>query len=68
MATTEYTVAGMSCGHCERAIREEVEKIAGVTDIAVSAQTGILGVTGTATDAEILAAVDEAGYSAERSA
>lgn len=70
MATNEYQVTGMTCGHCELSIREEVSQIAGVEDIQVSAQTGRLVVTGAAVvdDAQVLAAVEEAGYSAVRSA
>lgn len=41
MATTiEYQVTGMSCGHCETALRIEVSEIPGVTDVHVSAQGG----------------------------
>jgi copper chaperone len=68
VSTNEYQVSGMSCGHCEAAIRGEVSRIAGVDSIDVSAQTGRLVVTGTASvdDATILAAVSEAGYEAVR--
>ncbi|OCI29678.1 heavy-metal-associated domain-containing protein [Oerskovia enterophila] len=70
MATNEYQVSGMTCGHCELSIREEVGQVAGVEDIQVSAQTGRLVVTGPrpVDDARVLAAVEEAGYSAVRSA
>lgn len=68
MATNEYQVTGMTCGHCELSIREEVGQVAGVEDIRVSAQTGRLVVTGPVDDAQVLAAVEEAGYSAVRSA
>ena len=68
MATNEYQVTGMTCGHCEMSIREEVAEIAGVEGIQVSAQTGKLVVTSSESveDAQILAAVAEAGYSAVR--
>ncbi|MFI6428444.1 heavy-metal-associated domain-containing protein [Promicromonospora sp. NPDC050880] len=68
MATNEYQVTGMTCGHCEMSIREEVEQIAGVEDIQVSAETGKLVVSGSGDvdDAKVLAAVEEAGYSAVR--
>lgn len=68
MATTEYQVTGMTCGHCEMSVREEVEQIPGVDDIQVSAQTGRLVVTSATAldDAAVLAAVDEAGYTAVR--
>jgi copper chaperone len=70
MATNTYHVTGMTCGHCERSIREEVGQIAGVEDLRVSAQTGELTVTGSdaVDDAQVLAAVEEAGYSAVRAA
>ena len=66
MSTTEFQVTGMTCGHCEMSVREEVEKVAGVEGIDVSAQTGRLVVTSAAPiDADaVIAAVDEAGYQA----
>ena len=69
MTTTEFQVTGMSCGHCETAIRSEVSEIPGVTGIEVSAQTGRLAVTAEQPieDATVIAAVDEAGYTAVRS-
>lgn len=69
MRTSEYQVTGMSCGHCEVAIRGEVGQVPGVDSIEVSAQTGRLVVTSTepVDDDAILAAVDEAGYQAIRS-
>lgn len=69
MHTSEYEVTGMSCGHCETAVRSEVSEIDGVTGIEVSAQTGHLAVTAEqpVEDAAVIAAVDEAGYTAVRS-
>jgi len=68
MATTEYQVTGMTCGHCEMSVREEVGQIAGVDDVQVSAKTGKLVVTAgqRVDDAAVLAAVDDAGYAAVR--
>ncbi|ECQ5354149.1 heavy-metal-associated domain-containing protein [Corynebacterium sanguinis] len=68
MASNNYQVTGMTCGHCEMSVREEVGEIPGVQDIQVSAQTGKLNVTaeGEIDDAKVLAAVEEAGYSAVR--
>ena len=66
--TREYTVSGMTCGHCEQSVREEVGAVAGVQDVEVSVARGTLTVTlgAPVEDARILAAVDEAGYSAVR--
>lgn len=70
MTTNEYQVTGMTCGHCEMSVREEVVEVPGVDGIQVSAQTGKLVVTSTdgVDDAQILAAVTEAGYAAVRTA
>jgi len=66
MTTAEYRVSGMTCGHCEMSVREEVSEIPGVTGVDVSAATGDLTVTATGAidDAAVLAAVAEAGYTA----
>ena len=68
MASNNYQVTGMTCGHCEMSVREEVGEIPGVQDIQVSAQTGKLNVTaeGEIDDAKVLAAVEEAGCPAVR--
>lgn len=66
MTTSEYRVSGMSCGHCEAAVRSEVTRIPGVDGVDVSARTGRLIVTssGPIDQAAVLNAVDEAGYEA----
>ncbi|WP_353826378.1 heavy-metal-associated domain-containing protein [Agromyces sp. SYSU T0242] len=68
MTQREYQVTGMTCGHCERSVREEVEQLAGVGDIRVSAADGTLALSAPADfdDAAVIAAVDEAGYVAVR--
>src|SRR5690606_17539414 len=45
MSTIEYDVTGMTCGHCEMSVREEVSEITGVDSVEVSAKTGKLVVT-----------------------
>jgi len=66
MIKSEFRVTGMSCGHCEGAVRREVEKLPGVDSIEVSAKQGSLTITSAAPidEAQVLAAVDEAGYEA----
>lgn len=68
MQTIEYQVTGMTCEHCERAVTEEVTRVSGVRSVAVSAADGVLTVSADAPvdDADVLAAVDEAGYTAAR--
>ncbi len=58
-----YTVAGMSCGHCELSVREEIEELAGVESARADHTTGTLVVHGNEVDdAAVRAAVSEAGY------
>lgn len=67
MNTAEYTVTGMTCGHCVSSVKEEVGAIAGVSNVAVDLKSGRLTVTSAdplAVDA-VTAAVEEAGYSAQ---
>lgn len=66
MTTTEFQVTGMTCGHCEMSVREEVAKIAGVDSIEVSHQNGRLVVASESPvdAAAVISAVDEAGYQA----
>jgi copper chaperone len=66
MATSQFRVTGMTCGHCEASVREEVGEIAGVVQVDVSATTGRLVVTSTQPldEAAVLTAVEEAGYEA----
>ncbi len=68
MTTNQYTVTGMTCSHCENAVRGEVQKIAGVEQVDVNAAAGTLVITSTSPldDDAVLAAVDEAGYAAAR--
>jgi copper chaperone len=65
---TDYAVGGMSCEHCERAVTTEIAGISGVQAIDVSASTGTLRITSSnaLNDDDVLAAVDEAGYTARR--
>jgi copper chaperone len=68
MTTNEYQVTGMSCGHCEASVRGEVTKLAGVADVEVSAKTGrlVIATDSPVDDDAVIAAVDEAGYTAVR--
>jgi len=65
---TKYLVTGMSCGHCENAVRQEVSQIPGVQRVEVAAATGHMALTwdGPVNDTAVLAAVEQAGYAATR--
>ncbi|AGN20596.1 putative Hg2+ permease, MerTP-family [Corynebacterium glutamicum MB001] len=63
MAIKNYTVEGMTCGHCVSSVKEEVGEVAGVTAVDVTLETGAVQVTGEDfTDEAVKAAVVEAGY------
>ena len=63
MATKNYTVTGMTCGHCEMSVKEEVGEIAGVTEVTADHATGAVSVSGEGfTDEQVAAAIAEAGY------
>jgi copper ion binding protein len=58
-----YTVEGMSCDHCVKAITGEVTRLEGVDAVAVDLSAGTVKVSGDAVDdAAVAAAIDEAGY------
>ncbi|MFF3762985.1 heavy-metal-associated domain-containing protein [Streptomyces sp. NPDC001922] len=62
--TTTYRVTGMTCGHCEGAVTEEVSALDGVRSVEAVAATGLVTVTSAAAldEAAVRAAVDEAGF------
>ena len=64
MTTTQYTVKGMTCGHCVSAVSMEVGRLDGVTDVQIDLASGLVTVTSTAPleRAAVREAVDEAGY------
>lgn len=68
MITTDYTVEGMTCGHCAQAVTTEIKKLDGVADVRVTVESGTVQVDSAANlDADaVAAAVDEAGYTLVR--
>ena len=68
MTTETYTVEGISCGHCVRAIKGEVGAIDGVASVDVDIPTGRMTVTTAApvTVDQVRGAVEEAGYALAR--
>ena len=65
METHTYTVAGMHCEHCTRAVREELSAVAGVESVDVDLNTKLVTVAGSELeDTALRAAINEAGYEA----
>ena len=58
-----FTVPGMTCGHCEASVKQEVGSVAGVTAVAVDLEHKTVVVSGVDLDRDaIVGAIDEAGY------
>lgn len=66
MSNTTFQVQGMTCGHCEQAIRSEIATLDGLDVVEVSAATGrlVVSAAGEVDEQQIVAAVAEAGYEA----
>jgi copper chaperone CopZ len=64
VAEATYSVTGMTCDHCDRAVKAEVAKIAGVTSVDVDLGAGRMTLTSAepVDAAAVQAAVEEAGY------
>ena len=62
----QYNVTGMSCAACSARVEKAVGAVPGVESCSVSLLTNSMGVTGTASPADIIAAVENAGYGASQ--
>ncbi|MCM1523260.1 MAG: heavy metal translocating P-type ATPase [Ruminococcus sp.] len=60
----KFSITGMSCAACSARIEKAVSGVKGVTSCSVSLLTNSMGVEGTASAEDIIAAVTEAGYGA----
>lgn len=64
MSIVEISITGMTCGHCAASVTKELEKLNGVTDVAVDQPAGkaTLAMSEFIPELEIKNAVSEAGY------
>ena len=61
--TITYSVPGIHCEHCARAIREEVSEIEGVETVDVDLPAKVVTVRGRGlSDGDVREAIAEAGY------
>lgn len=60
----QFIVTGMTCAACQARVEKAVSKVPGVETCSVSLLTNSMGVEGSATDADIIRAVTDAGYGA----
>jgi copper chaperone CopZ len=64
VGATTFQVAGMTCGHCQHAVTEEISRIPGIQGVAVDLASGSVTVTATqpVDRVDVAHAVGEAGY------
>jgi copper chaperone len=64
VSTRSIAVTGMTCDHCAGAVRAEISKLPGITDVDVAVASGTVRITGDPLpgDAALREAVQEAGY------
>ena len=62
----QYSVTGMSCAACSARVEKAVSKVPGVTACSVSLLTNSMGVEGSASEQQVIAAVEAAGYGASK--
>ena len=62
--TSYYTITGMSCAACTARVEKAVSRVEGVTSCSVNLLTNSMSVEGTASDHQIISAVQNAGYGA----
>ena len=60
----QFNVTGMTCAACSGHVEKATKAVPGVTSVSVSLLTNSMGVEGTANPADIIAAVEKAGYGA----
>lgn len=65
MSTIELSVQDMTCASCVKHVTEALQPLPGVKAVEVDLATGRVRVSGTPDSAALLAALDEAGYSAQ---
>nr|MCR5623601.1 heavy metal translocating P-type ATPase [Treponema sp.] len=62
----QFAVTGMSCAACQARVEKAVSKLSGVTSCSVSLLTNSMGVEGSVSASQVIAAVEKAGYGAKR--
>ncbi len=69
MTTTTFLVPGMTCGHCQGAVTDELSKINGVIKVDVDLDSKVVSVESSAAIEwqAIADAIDEAGFEAVKS-
>lgn len=62
---TKFTIRGMTCGHCEAAVRRAVQSVDPAAAITIDRPTGAVAVDSRADPGALAAAIRAEGYEAE---
>lgn len=60
----KFNVEGMTCGHCQKAVKDAFEGVPGIERAEVNLQEGTAFVEGSADVQVLIAAVEDEGYTA----
>ncbi len=61
---TKLTITGMTCEHCQHAVKEALESVAGSDQVQVDLEAGSAVVGGSPDLSALIVAVEEEGYQA----
>ena len=62
MEPQRFTVTGMTCGHCEMAVKRAIKQIDAGADIQIDRAQNLVQVQSSQPRAALAAAIQEAGY------
>lgn len=62
MTTKIARIEGMTCGHCESAVTQNLTALGKLTNIEVSAEKGTAKFQGEISESDLAEAIDDAGY------
>ena len=65
---TELKITGMTCGHCEKSVKDALEGVEGVREVQVDLASGQARVDGDVDPARLVTAVEAEGYRATQEA
>lgn len=60
----DLTITGMTCSHCQKAVKDALESVSGVEHATVDLNAGTARVEGTADLSALVAAIEQEGYEA----
>lgn len=61
---TDLAITGMTCSHCQKAVKDALESVAGVESATVNLTAGTASIRGNADLSALVAAIEEEGYGA----